>query len=209
MTYRNPFQFRFVLLGFTLTTSLIMAADPPTTAPAPSPAPAPADKVAAAIAAQDVVQVATPRVQRFPAMTVLCKTTRTTLMEVGKVAGPIIESLMKTARESGIPIEGSPMFLYHDASPDPSKPFDLDVAVLVHADAKPAGDAKVKQLPAFNCVSTVYCGPMFRIGEAYGQLMAQYQAAGVQPTDETREMFLYWEAPDSPNNVTLVQIGIK
>ncbi|GEM_PF-730683 len=205
MTYRNHLQFRFVLLGFTLTTSLLMAADKPATAPVP----APADKVAAAIASQDVVQVAPPRVQRFPAMTVFYKSTRTTISEMSKVAGPMMASLMKTARESGVQIEGSIMFIYHGASPDPTKPFDLDVAAVVIADAKPAGDFKVKQLPAFNCVSTVYCGPVYRVGEAYGQLIAQCEAAGVQPADETREMYLYWEAMDSPNNVTLVQVGIK
>jgi hypothetical protein len=49
---------------------------------------------------------------------------------------------------------------------------------------------------------------MSRIDRAYEKLGPSVTAAGHTPTGETRELYLYWEKPESPNNVIQLQMGI-
>ena len=51
-------------------------------------------------------------------------------------------------------------------------------------------------------------GPLSRMGEAWGAFVPAAMAKG-EPTGESRELYLYFESKDSPNNIVELQMGLK
>lgn len=149
------------------------------------------------------------RVQAFPAVTYLYTQHQTTLAEIGDVVRAAMEQMGEAIAEGKVPVAGPPLFIYTGATAEMDKPFDLQIGFPVHEGAAAEGDMKLRDLPAFRCATAVFSGSMAHIGQAYQQLFAQIGEAGLVPTGETREMHLYFESPESPNNVVLIQAGVK
>ncbi len=138
----------------------------------------------------------------------LCGSARTTLTTMPQVLERNFLPIPAKARENHLALSGPALFVYHGCTGDPDQPFALDTGFIVEPDTKDLGDLKVKKLPAFRAATAYYTGPVTGLGEAFGKLFAQLGAAGYTPTDETREVYLWWEGPESPNNVVELQVGI-
>jgi effector-binding domain-containing protein len=136
-------------------------------------------------------------------------TVKTSIQKIGEVASKTLEKVAKLMSDNKIFPVGPPMFVYHGASPDPAAEFTLDIGYLVPDDAKAAGDLKVTKLEKFHCMSVLYTGSVKGIAAAYGKVYPDLSNAGHTPTSESRELFLYWEGEDSPNNVIQVSAGIQ
>ncbi len=149
-----------------------------------------------------------PRVGEMPERTLLHTTFETTFDQMNKV-GPIIEELIKAAGENHIDADGYIMFIYKGVQMDKTKPFNLTIGLVVPSDTKPAGKYEVTNLPPFKCASALYNGGLATIGEAYQKHYPALIAAGNMPTDESRELYLYWEGEQSNNNVVWLQAGIQ
>jgi hypothetical protein len=52
-------------------------------------------------------------------------------------------------------------------------------------------------------------GPVTRLGEAWQAIYRAVHARGLSPTEDERELTLYWESPESANNVFQVQLGVE
>jgi predicted transcriptional regulator YdeE len=113
-------------------------------------------------------------------------------MEVGqiKVAGPVI-------------------FIYHGMTQEPNRKFTMEIGVVSKGDAKPPEGFKVRKLEPFHCAAVLYTGPVAGIGAAWGKLYGAMGTARLQPAEESREMYVYWEGSESPNNVIWVQAGLS
>jgi hypothetical protein len=85
----------------------------------------------------------------------------------------------------------------------------LEVGLSVPPDTTPVGEAQVKALLPFRCVSVLYSGARQYIDKTYALLTEHMQQASLTPTHERREAYLYYEGDDSPNNVIHVMFGIK
>ena len=121
-----------------------------------------------------------------------------------------IPALFKAAGEGKVPIRGPVMHLYYDSPHlQPDKRFKMETGVAVSEDSKPAGAFKVRQTARFKCATILYTGPGKRIGDAWQRLAQAVRAAGLEPTGEERELYLYWEAEDSPNNIVQAQLGVR
>ena len=149
------------------------------------------------------------RVQDYKAEHFFYSETETTINDIGGVVQETLPKLFAAIKENGIDITGPMVFVYHGATQDRDKPFKLQIGFLVGPNAKDAGDFKVRELEAFHCASVIYSGPVTQIAMAYQQLFTELFGAGLQPNGETREMYLYWEAPDSPNNVQIIMAGVN
>jgi hypothetical protein len=68
-----------------------------------------------------------------------------------------------------------------------------------------AAPIECKTLPAFDCISAKYVGPMHRIGDAWRQVADAWRASG---SGESREVYKQWIGFDSLKNVTELQKGI-
>ena len=149
------------------------------------------------------------RVQDLPAITYFYIPTETTLERIGETVQEIMPKMLSTIQENRVNITGPGEFVYHGVTQDPTKPFQLEIGFPVAEGTKEAGDCKVRKLEAFHCASVIYSGPVAQVGQAYQQLFTELFAAGMQPTGETREMYLYWESPESANNIELIMAGVQ
>lgn len=149
------------------------------------------------------------RVQTFPGVTLLCGEAETTLAKIGAVAGQTISALHKAADDAHLGVTGPMIFVYQGATGQPDTPFKLSLGFPVAEGTKPVGDFKVKKLADLRCATVLFSGPLAKLHDAYSKLFPALMGAGHIPTGEMREYYLYWESPESPNNVLLLQAGIK
>ena len=111
--------------------------------------------------------------------------------------------------ENHINARGYVMFIYKGVQPDRTKPFKLTIGLVVPGDTQAAGKYEVTKLPAFKCASALYNGGFATLDEAYRKHYGALIASGNMPTDESRELYLYWQGEQSNNNVIWLQAGIQ
>ncbi len=146
----------------------------------------------------------------MPAIVYFHKGLEATLKTLPDRIHEAMPSLVKAAAESKARVVGAPVLIYHGITADPDARFTFDIGFPVaDADIKPADDYKVEKLPEFRCISLLYTGDMSHISAAYEKFGAAIFAAHVEATDESRQMILYWEGKESPNNVIQIMIGLK
>jgi effector-binding domain-containing protein len=101
-------------------------------------------------------------------------------------------------------------YYYGAPHQNPEKGFKMETGWFVPEGTEALGDFKVREVPKFKCATMLYVGPAnHRIGEAWQKLYDAIRARGLTSTDEERELYLYWEGPDSANNIVQVQVGVK
>lgn len=148
------------------------------------------------------------RVGTAPEITLLETTYETTFAEMDKVGGEI-DGLLQAVKEGGIDADGYIIFVYKGVQQDMTKPFKLTIGIPVPKDTKPTGKFEVTTLPAFKNVSTLYNGSLTNLPSAYKKHYGEVVGGGHMPTDEARELYLYWEGPQSNNNVVWIQAGVQ
>ena len=101
------------------------------------------------------------------------------------------------------------MFTYFKFHGDPEQTFTLEIGVPIHADdPKDLGSFYVRKAPKFKCAAAIFQGPLTKIGESWHSFAQTAMSKG-EPTDEFRELYLYWEGHDSLNNIIELQAGLK
>jgi effector-binding domain-containing protein len=104
--------------------------------------------------------------------------------------------------------DGPVIFIYKNVI-DMSKPFTLQIGMPAKRGVQAAGDLKVRKLDPLRSATITYSGSVDDIPKPYEQLFKDLATAGLTPTGENREVYAYWEGPDSVNNVVVIQIGVK
>jgi effector-binding domain-containing protein len=149
-------------------------------------------------------------VQTLPSIHYFFASEQTTIAQVARVAPRILTELARAHREGKIRRLGPELFVFHGIDPaDLSKPFTLDIGVPVEEGTPTFGDFHVRRTEVFHCATVLYTGPIAEIGNAYEKLGPAIRAAGLAPTGQSREAYLYWEGPDSANNVVQIQMEIR
>jgi len=149
------------------------------------------------------------RVQDFAPRKYFFITIETSYAEMATSIPPAVERLMASVKENNVSVKGPMLFVYHGAGMDAQKKFTVDLGFPVEDSTKDAGEGKVRQLEPFHAACVIYSGAVENIAQAYQQVFTDLFAAGLKPTEETREYYLYWESPESRNNVQLIQVGVK
>jgi len=144
--------------------------------------------------------------QTLKGFTYFYKSTETNIEGIRETVEKTIPELHKALAEGNVALRGPLVFIYHGMSPDPKVMFKMEIGMLVAQGTKPVGDFKVREVPEYHCASVLYSGALSGLGSAFEKL---YGEAGANVTDEGREMYLYFEGPESPNNVVHVSLGTK
>ncbi len=171
-----------------------------------------ADTPKPAVAKQQVV-VSEMRIQTMPPLTYLCATAETSFAKMGEPVQTAFDRVFGVAAEAKLLI-ARPTMLVYQGNPhlDPQKTFKMEIGIIVADETTlpdNAGDLKLRKTGVFKCASVLYTGPVDQQGKAYEKLIPAIREAGLTPTGEEREMCLYWESNESPNNVFLMQVGVK
>jgi effector-binding domain-containing protein len=149
-------------------------------------------------------------VQTIPAKHYVFGGFETEFKGMGEPVVKTLTALGDRAREMKLGLYGPVVHFYYEAPHRaPDKSFKMETGFFVPEGTKAVGDFKVRELPQFKCASILYVGPGPRIGDAWQELYRSLRAKGLTPTDEERELYLYWEGVDSPNNIVQVQVGVN
>ena len=149
------------------------------------------------------------RVQDFPAVTYLYTQQETTIGELGQVIPGMLQKLQEAIDSGEVKVTAAPLFIYDGTTGDMSKPFQLLVGFPVREGTKAPDGLQVKQLEPYHCATAIYSGAMEHVGEAYQKVFTDLFAAGLKPTGGSREMHMYFEGPESPNNIFQIQVAVQ
>jgi effector-binding domain-containing protein len=129
---------------------------------------------------------------------------------MGEPVGKTLKAMIEAAREDKRGLLGPVVHFYYKAPHRAAeRGFDMETGFFVPEGAKGVGAFTVRELPAFRCATLLYIGPAPRIGDAWQKLYRAIADKGLTPTDEERELYLYWEGVEAPNNIVQVQVGVK
>ena len=147
--------------------------------------------------------------QNLPEMNYVYGSAETTFEKLGEVVSKYIPMLTKGLEEGQLRSGGCAMFIYKGMTEDMSKPFTLEIGWCVPPEAKAFGELKARKVKAAKCATMLYTGSLANISKVYEKLMPAVKAAGLTPAGDFREMYLYWENPESANNVIQVVVEVK
>lgn len=178
----------------------------PSRAVARAPATAP-DAQASAI--DDEFVITKTRLIDIPETNYIYASVETSISSIKDVASKTMEPLTDAIKAGKFTPKGPSIMVFHGMSPDPDKKFTLDMGFPVADKVQAFDDFKVRKLPAFHCASVIMSGPARDMTQAWQAAYEDLMAAGLQPADEAREEYLKWDSQDSPNNVVLIEVGVK
>jgi predicted transcriptional regulator YdeE len=145
------------------------------------------------------------RVQTLKGYTYTYLSTKTSLRKIKEAIGQMMPKLVGAIDAGKIHPTGNVIFTYHGVTGDQDKPFTLDIGIVTKDGATNPDGFTTDKVGSEQCATVIYSGPVDGIGQAYGKLFAQLGQKGLQATDVTREMYLYWEDDGSENNIIQVQ----
>lgn len=149
-------------------------------------------------------------VQTIPAKAYFAAPIDTDFKSMGQPIVKNLTAMQSAAKDIQLVLTGPVVHVYEKAPHrSPEKPFRMRTGWFVPEQLKKVGPYPVQVLPEFRCASLLYVGPGAKIGEGWQRLYRAALDKGLDLTGEERELTLYWEGVDSPNNVVQMQIGIK
>ena len=148
-------------------------------------------------------------IQDLPEMNYVYGSSETTFDKILDVVNKYIPVITKGIEEGQLRSGGSAMFVYKGMTEDMTKPFTLEIGWCVPPNAKPFGELQMRKVKAAKCATMLYTGSLANISKVYEKLMPAVKAAGLTPAGDFREMYLYWENPESANNVIQVVVEVK
>ncbi|MGE4441051.1 MAG: hypothetical protein AB7D27_06135 [Desulfomicrobium sp.] len=146
--------------------------------------------------------------KKIPATTVIEAAAMLTIPEVPAYAEKIIPMLLAEAENRGMAVTGPCVFTYEGCDGSLDTVFSLKVSLPVDA-CQGQGAFDCVQVPAHECLSTVYRGPMKGIGPAWSAFtpLAMRQGLALRPVG--REVYAHWVDLDSQDNLTELQIPLQ
>ena len=149
------------------------------------------------------------RTQTLNGFTYFYSNTRVKFQDLAEKLGVLIPELKKGVEKSHARVAGPLIFIYHGVTEDPNAEFDLEVGFSIEEKVPVDGIFKVRDVGEYRCMSVLFTGSNDHFSSAYEKLMPAVMGPAVTRTGESREMYLYFEDPKSPNNVVHVSVGIK
>lgn len=139
----------------------------------------------------------------------LCFTTEATLSKMPVIAEVEMGKMMKEVEARKIVPSGPVEFVYHGATADMEKPFELTFIIPVTEEKEVSAPYIYKDLDVLTCMAHTHEGSLENIGGVYEELYKELEWNKIQPTDEIREVYLNYEGMDSKANITEIQIGVE
>ena len=120
-----------------------------------------------------------------------------------------IDTMYTEAGKLGLKETGPMQFVYYGCDDKMDTKFTLEIVMAVDQEKPYNGKYKFKELKGFTCASTFHKGNINKIGETYEKFMPELIKSGKQVGDQSREVYHKWVSPESPENITEIQVGIN
>ncbi len=139
----------------------------------------------------------------------LCAKKELKIAEMAEFAPAMVKALMEKATELKLGQSGPTRITYFDFRGDPEQKFTVEIGVPIGVkEAAGTGEFYVRKVPKFKCAAAIFQGSMSQRSEAW-QKFPEIALSKGEFTGESRELFLYWEGHDSPNNIIELEMGLK
>jgi effector-binding domain-containing protein len=151
------------------------------------------------------------RIRTMQAISYAYVADNTTFDKLGQAIGGAMPQIQRAAEEKKIQQPTQFVLVYPKGSAHrtPDQPFDVHIGTMVAEGSTGGDDVKVRKCEPFKAATVLYMGPVAEIGQCYQKLFPAIERMNLEPTGEEREFTLYFESIESPNNVVLVQVGVK
>jgi effector-binding domain-containing protein len=151
------------------------------------------------------------RLRNMAPITYVYVETETTFDKIGDAIGEAMPKITKAAVDGKFRLTAPFVLAYPGglAHVNPEKPFKVQIGLKAEGDAAASGDVKVRTTQEFRAATVIYTGPPSGMGSCYEKLMPAIRDMGLEQSGEDREFTFYWEDFNSPNNIVLVQVGVK
>lgn len=143
-----------------------------------------------------------------PAATVIEAAATMTIPEIAAHAAKIIPMLLAEAELRGMAVTGPCVFTYEGCDGSPDREFSLKIAFPVDA-CRGQGAFACVDIPAHQCLSASYRGPMNGIGPAWSAFTPQALQSGAPILPVGREVYVEWIDQDSSENLVELQIPLQ
>ena len=169
------------------------------------------EKKAATIKEASGGEVGEIRLRTMAPITYVYVETETTFDKIADAIGEAMPKITKAAADGKFRLTAPFVLTYSEASAHitPQKPFKVQIGLKADGDVQVSGDVKMRTAAEFRAATVIYTGPPSEIGGCYEKLIPAIRQMGLELTGEDREFTFYWEGMDSPNNIVLVQVGVK
>ena len=134
---------------------------------------------------------------------------KTTLKNIMEFAAPNVDLAYAEAERLGLEKTGPIEFIYFGATSDQEKEFTLQIGFPVKDEKNAEYGFQFRQSTNFKCITNRYKGSLTNIGAEYEKMFEHLWNNSLKPSNEIREIYHFFEFPDSPNNVTEIQIGLN
>ncbi|MDP3428901.1 MAG: hypothetical protein Q8R89_01070 [Desulfomicrobium sp.] len=144
----------------------------------------------------------------IPAATVIEAVATLTIPEIAAHAAKIIPLLIAEAEFRGMAVTGPCIFTYEGCDGSFDKEFSLKISFPVDA-CRGQGAFGCVEIPAHQCLSTSYRGPMSGIGPAWSAFTPQAVQQGLALQPVGREVYVEWIDHSSVDNLTELRIPLQ
>lgn len=144
----------------------------------------------------------------IPATLYYCTEKSTTFDDIPVFAKSVFKRLYDELKNAAVEPCGPPEFHYFNVEPTGTKPFTLLIAFPVKEKKDTEGEGFFMETETFPCFTKEYQGPIDGIGEAWMTLVDLALEEGYLLQNQCREVYTLWENPNSPKNLTELQVGI-
>ena len=138
--------------------------------------------------------------------TIAYETVHATMEECGEPIAKAFPELYAKLQAAHIAPKGSPIVIFKSLQNKGGTPVDIDVAVPLPANTVAPEGFQVRVLPSIPSVTAIIRGPFSSLKDAYLQFFSELAMTGKVPQGELRQRTLYYEGPNSPNNIVLVEM---
>lgn len=142
-------------------------------------------------------------------ITIFYYETESTIPGLESKAQEFIPQMMQKAEELKLNINGPMLFLYYGMDGKPETIFRVKMAVPVVEAKEDQGDFKFITTEPFRCAMGMHKGSWNEFEAPYTKLITEIMQGGHQMNQEVREIYHTIKEPDSPENLTEIQIGIS
>lgn len=151
------------------------------------------------------------RVQTWSPFEFLCVGGKAPLAELDNLLDRLMGNLESAVEVSGVRPIGPVVLRFAPAPGQGEGIHRLEAGYPARPGTPPAPGTEVLALGAFRCAALLYSGPIDpgHMQVAYERLFAAISEAGLKTTGEGREIHLHFDGDGSPNNVVLLQQGIR
>ena len=140
--------------------------------------------------------------------TIVYFNTKTKLSELHQFVGTKPDELYRDTADHELEIIGPNHWLYFGMDGNPDTVFDLEIAFPVTMKKPYNGKFQIKELPEFNCASTIHNGSWMDMPKTYENLINFIYQNRHGLSGVCREIYQNVNFIDIDENITEIQVGI-